>query len=370
MALPQRIDERAPSTREDRSRAALALELTRGWAWEYDVATRKLYRSHDISTLFGKPVGALAPTLEAYLEHIHPDDREKMKNAFREAISNRTGYDLEFRVEWPDGSIHWMAGHGRTLLDAKGKPCKVIGVDMDVTERKSLQQVVVDRERLVALGRISATLAHELNNPLSTVQNALYLLGKSGQLSERQGQILAMAQNEMRRSVEIIRSTLGIQREISAPIAADLRSLTDEVLTLFGARLRQQTIHVKRNYREAPRLLVFPGQIRQVLVNVIGNAVDAMPNGGVLAIRIAPSKMNNGREVRLLVCDSGPGVNRELRARVFEPFFTTKGQSGSGIGLWVTKQIVQKHGGEIRLRSCQSRERTGTCVSVSLPIGS
>jgi signal transduction histidine kinase len=341
MALPQRIDERVRSTPEERSRAELALELARGWAWEYDVSTRELYRSHDISTLFGKPVGALSPTLEAYQEHIHPDDREKVKRAFRDAINNRTGYDIEFRVVWPDGTVHWMAGRGRTLLDRNGNPCKVIGVDMDVTERKLLQEVVVDRERLVALGRISATLAHELNNPLTAVQNAVHLLGESGRLSERQMKILGIAEKEIQRSVEIIRSTLGIQREASAPVAVDLARLVEEVLTLFEARLQRQMIHVKKSYREAPTLLVLPGQIRQVLVNVIGNAVDAMPDGGVLAIRIASSKMNNGRGVRLLVCDSGPGIDREMQARVFELFFTTKGHSGSGIGLWVSKQIVE-----------------------------
>lgn len=368
MALPQRSDDRVRSTSEERSVAELALELTRGWAWEYDVLTHELYRSHDISTLLGKPPGQALPTLEAYLEYIHPDDREKVKRAFRDAINNRTGYDIEYRFVSPDGSIRWMAGRGRTLLDTNGRPRYVIGVDMDVTERKSLQQVVVDRERLVALGQISATLAHELSNPLTAVQNALYLLEESDGLSERQTNILGIAENEIRRAVEIIRSTLGIQRETSMPVPADIRSLVDEVLTLFEARLRRQTIHVKKNYREAPRLLVLPGRIRQVLVNVIGNAADAMPNGGTLAIRIAASTMNSGRAVQLLVCDSGPGITPEMQARVFEPFFTTKGHSGSGIGLWVSKQIIEMHGGEIRLRSCQSGERTGTCVRVSLPV--
>ena len=368
MALPQRIDERGRSASEERSRAELALELTRGWAWEYDVSTRELYRSHDISTLFGKPVGALSPTLEAYLEHIHPDDREKVKRAFRDAINNRTGYDIEFRVVWPDDTVHWIAGRGRTLLDRNGNPSKVIGVDMDVTERKLLQEVVVDRERLVALGRISATLAHELNNPLTAVQNAVHLLGESGGLSERQTHILRIAENEIRRSVEIIRSTLGIQREASAPVATNLASLVNEVLALFEARLRRQNIHLKKNYRTAPQLTVLPGQIRQVLVNVIGNAADAMPNGGMLAIRIAPWKRNGRREVHLLVCDSGSGIAREMLSRVFELFFTTKGHSGSGIGLWVSKQIIEMHGGEIRLRSCQGGQRSGTCISISLPV--
>jgi signal transduction histidine kinase len=172
----------------------------------------------------------------------------------------------------------------------------------------------------------------------------------------------------MRRSAEIIRSTLSIQRESSPPVAADLRSLSDEVLALFRARLLRQMIQVRKKYREIPNLLVQPGQIRQVLVNVIGNAVDAMPTGGVLTIGIAPSKLNQLPEVRMLICDSGHGIEREKRGRVFEPFFTTKGHSGSGIGLWVSKQILEKHGGEIQLRSCQGKELNGTCVRVSLPI--
>jgi PAS domain-containing protein len=98
--------------REEQSRVELALELTRGWAWEYDVATHELYRSHDISTLFGKPVGSLQPTLDAYLEHVHPDDRANVKTAFRDAVSNRAGYDLEFRVVWPDGCVRWIAARG------------------------------------------------------------------------------------------------------------------------------------------------------------------------------------------------------------------------------------------------------------------
>lgn len=352
-----------------RSRAEVALELTRGWAWEYDVAKHELYRSHDVSMLFGKPVGSLSPTLDAYLEHIHPDDRERMKSAFTDAISNRTGYDLEFRVVWPDGSVHWMAGRGRTLLDPQGKPCKLIGVDMDVTERKSFQQVVVDSEKLVTLGRMSSTLVHELSNPLTAVQNALRVLEESGDVCDRQNEFLRLAANEAQRAVEIVRSTLGLQREASIPVAVDLRALSDEVLTLFAARLRQQTIRVIRNYREMPRVVILPGQIRQVLVNGIGNAVDAMPNGGALAIHFAPRVNSRGR-VRLLVCDSGPGISQEMRARVFEPFFTSKGESGSGIGLWISKQIIEKHGGLIRLHSCQGRRRRGTCVSISLPLRS
>ncbi len=355
---------------EERSRAELALELTGGWAWEYDVATQKLYRSHDISKLLGRPVGSLSPTLDAYLDHIHLDDREKVNAAFRDAITNYTGYDLEFRVLWPDGSVRWFAGRGRTLLDVNGNPRKVIGVDMDVTERKSLQQLVVDSDRLMALGRLCATLAHELNNPLTAVRNAIHLLGELGGLSERQVQILEIAENEMRRSVEVIRSTLGTQRETPAPIAVDLRLVGDEVLTLFGERVRRQMIRVTKHYREVPDLIVMPGQIRQVLVNVIGNALDAMPDGGVLAISIARSKMNNGHSIRLLVCDSGPGIDPEMRARVFNPFFTTKGDSGSGIGLWISKQIVEKHGGAIRLRCSQQRARSGTCVSIHLPVES
>jgi signal transduction histidine kinase len=187
-----------------------------------------------------------------------------VKAAFCDAIMNCTGYDLEFRVLWPDGSVRWFAGRGRTLLNANRSTRKVIGVDMDVTERKSLQQLVVDSDRLMALGRLCATLAHELNNPLTSVRNAIHLLGELGGLSERQVQILEIAENEMRRSVEVIRSTLGTQRETPAPIAVDLRLVSDEALILFGERLRRQMVRVIKHYRKVPDLLLMPGQIRQV----------------------------------------------------------------------------------------------------------
>jgi signal transduction histidine kinase len=240
----------------------------------------------------------------------------------------------------------------------------------DQIQQYALAQAALLRsEKLAVTGRLAASIAHEINNPLESVTNLLYLM-RGNLPPEQRKQFLAEAEQELARVTEITKQTLRFYREPSQPTATDVSAVLDSVLRLHGSRLRAAGVKVHSEIlSETVTVLSTPGELRQILANIIGNATDAMRQGGCLTIRISNRKQwqRTGCCVRLTIADNGTGIPPDVLPTIFEPFVTTKGETGTGLGLWVTSQIVKKNGWKIRVRSSRNPAHRGTAFSLVIP---
>ncbi len=224
-------------------------------------------------------------------------------------------------------------------------------------------------EKLAVTGRLASSIAHEINNPLESVTNLLYLMKTAGEMADVQ-RYRQLAEQELARVTEITTQTLKFYREPMEHAPTDIPELIDSVLALHYSKLVSRSVQVHRELEDIPSMAAGTGELRQVFANLIGNALDAMPAGGRLRIRArrAREPVNEQRMgIRISVADNGTGIPAEIRDTVFEPFVSTKGDRGTGLGLWVTLEIVQKHAGTIRVRSSVDPRRSGTVFSVFLP---
>jgi signal transduction histidine kinase len=238
-----------------------------------------------------------------------------------------------------------------------------------LAERRKTEKALLQSEKLAVAGRLAASIAHEINNPLEAVTNLLYLIGKASSLEEAK-LYAETATGELARVSEIAIHTLKFFRQLSKPTKVYLTELVDSALVLYQGRLVSARVGVQRDYRACPPITAMAGELRQVIVNLVGNAVDAMRGGGTLSIRIdrAREYCNGSRPgMRLTIADSGSGIPPEIRSRLFEPFVSSKGETGTGLGLWVSSEIVRKHGGTIKFRSRSAAPSKGTVFSIFLP---
>jgi PAS domain S-box-containing protein len=244
----------------------------------------------------------------------------------------------------------------------------------DVSERARAEEALRRTEKLAATGRLAASIAHEINNPLEAITNLLYLLRNSTGLSDSALQFVTMAEHEARRITEIAQQTLRFYRQSTLPTRANVGELVNSVLDLYKGRLNTLNIQVERRFRSDTTLRCFDGEIRQVIANLIGNAVDAISGngGGRLFARVRPSRRwdsTGAPGVRLTVADTGSGMPPDVRSRIFEAFFTTKESTGTGLGLWVSHEIIVKHHGNVCVRSrvASPVRPSGTVFHVFLP---
>jgi PAS domain S-box-containing protein len=226
-------------------------------------------------------------------------------------------------------------------------------VMIDTTERRRSEDTLRRTEKLAAAGQLAASIAHEINNPLEAVTNLLFLLRTQVPIDGEAMRFTEMAQHELARVSEITQQTLRFYRPSTSPALANVGEILNSILTLHSGRIHTLKVDVARRYRDNIELYCLSGALRQVFANLITNALDALNGGGQLKIRAARSHCwTNGRPgVRVVVADTGTGMPDEVRARIFEPFFTTKLATGTGLGLWVTHDIMEKHQGSIAVRS-------------------
>ena len=254
------------------------------------------------------------------------------------------------------------------LREPDGTVAGVIAMGIDITDNKKAEQALIQNEKLAAVGRLAASIAHEINNPLEAVTNLLYLARTSPGADEVNGYLLT-ADQELRRVSAIASQTLRFHKQ--ATRAADITAevLFESVLHIYAGRMTNAHVRLRQRMSARRPARCFEGEIRQVLSNLVGNAIDAMAGqGGTLFIRSRDGRdWKTGRQgLVLTVADTGKGMSRATLAKVFEPFFTTKGIGGTGLGLWISTEIVQRHGGRLHVRSSTSHVHSGTVFSLFL----
>jgi PAS domain S-box-containing protein len=299
----------------------------------------------------------VSPQFEAALQSVFTDEEPVSDLEFHGAASNSpwTWLVSAYPVRTTPGQVRWAGV-----------------IIRDVSERVRSEEALRKTEKLAATGRLAASIAHEINNPLEGLTNLLFLLRKFCNLDAPALDYVAMAEHETRRIAEIAQKTLRFYRQSTLPVRARVVELVDSILDLYKARMHTLNIQVERRIDPHTTLFCYEGEIRQVLANLIGNAVDATAAGGRLLVRARRSRHWRDSQtvgVRLTIADTGTGMTPEVRSRIFEAFFTTKEATGTGLGLWVSQEIIQKHRGlvHVRSRAASGPQASGTVFQLFVP---
>jgi PAS domain S-box-containing protein len=478
------------SRQESEERLRLAQQVAGIGSFEWNLETNENRWTPELEAMYGLPPGGFAGTQAAWEELLHPDDRVEALQLVQEGFETRAPVHGEWRVVWPDGTIHWIAGKWQVFNDESGKPLRVRGANIDITVRKRAEEAslqlaaivqfaddaivskdlngivtswnpaaekifgysaeeIVGRsiyliippelhdqepsilakmrageriehfetvrlrkdgerlnvsltispvrnktgkvigvakivrditqqkkleedlrtsEKLAAVGRLAASIAHEINNPLEAVTNFLYLANHQPELPEQLKDYLTCADRELRRVSHIARQTLGFYRDNSQPLEVVVPEAVDEILTIYESRLRYKGLHIEKRIQPGLRVWTGREEFKQMLSNLIANAIDASKEGGRILIGARATRhFRSGREgIRVTVADEGVGISPENKQQLFTPFFTTKREVGTGLGLWITKELIEKRGGSICFHS-RTKNKSGTTMRLFIP---
>jgi PAS domain S-box-containing protein len=276
---------------------------------------------------------------------------------------------LEGELKMDPGSHRYWTVNYFPVYSPDGSIQAISAASLEITQQKKAENALLQSEKLAAVGRLASSISHEINNPLEAVTNLLYLIGSDKELPSALSAWVETAQLELSRVSQIATQTLRFHRQSDRPTWVSPAQLVDVVLNLYLGRLTNSGIQLEVAFRTEARILCFENDIRQVLNNLIANAMDAMRNGGRLVVRAhdATDHPTGRRGIRINVADTGHGMSPEVRARVYEPFYTTKELNGTGLGLWISADIVERHQGRLRLRSRAGAVGHGTVFSLFLP---
>jgi len=337
------LEEALVTLNEQSTALAEAQQSSKCASWTYDSTDRTRWYPGGYE-VFGIPFSELE-RLSSPIDLILPEDQPKVRHAVRQMIAMRAPLLMEYRVLWPNGELHWSEARGTPL---EGKPNLWRGVTFDITERKLAEAALIRSEKLAAMGRLASTIAHEINNPLEAVTNLLYLARGDASLSAATDSHLAVAERELLRIGEITRLALGFVRTSAERRHTEIVDGIEDVLSIFRHRFEMKNIRVDRHYQPVVTINIAPQELRQIATNLISNAVDATstPDACVTIQVVREADL-----AVLLVADNGTGIPESHLHRIFDPFFTTKDDTGTGIGLWVTRELVEKNGGRITVRS-------------------
>ena len=255
------------------------------------------------------------------------------------------------------------------VRDSSGRVFGAAKIMRDITERRRTEEALRRSDKLAATGQFAAVLAHEINNPMQALTNLLALISRSS-LDENTRQLLSLGETELRRISRITRHMFSLYREPSPSVPVKVTDVLEDTLELFMSRIQANQIEVKRRYELGDEMCAYPAELQQLAASLLGNAIEAIREGGRAYIHALASRSRRKPETRgfrILIADNGPGIPASLRGRLFEPFFTTKAEKGTGLGLWVVKSIVAKHGGSVQVRSRIAPGRSGTAIAVFLP---
>ncbi len=304
-----------------------------------------------------------APILRLFPEELKYEEDEILGKLRRgEQI-----HHYETRRRRKNGEVFDISVNISPIRDASGKIIGASKIARDISDKKKIENLLLQSEKLAATGRMAAAVAHEINNPLESLVNLIFLARQNCAPESKASKLLTTAEEELERVAHIARQTLGYYKDTSAPVALHIHDLLDNVLTVYGARMMSAEIAVDTRYDDLQKIFVSKGEVLQIFSNLIANAIDAMPEGGVL--KVSSRKVFSGSKdgIQVVIQDNGRGIDPANLDRIFEPFFTTKGNLGTGIGLWVVRQLVERRGGQVSLTSSTSHNASGTTVTIFLP---
>lgn len=335
--------------------------------WEWDLQSGKLAWSEEICRMHGIEPSKFDGRYESWMEHIHLEDSWRVHASITAALARHSEYEVQYRVVFADKSLHWLEARGQTIVIGH-TPVRMLGVAIDVTSSKMVEEALRRTEKLAATGQLAASIAHEINNPLAAVTNILYILRTHPEMSENLLDLVGTGERELERVIHITRQTLAFYREVATPVMTSVTSLIEEVISIYSRKIEEKEVVVEKHFEQVEDIRAFPGELRQVLSNLVLNALEALPGPGRIVIRVRLSRDKDARTgIRVTVADNGSGIAPEHLPRIFEPFFTTKHSKGTGLGLWVSHGIVHKHLGSIRVRTRIDEAHHGTCFVMFLP---
>jgi PAS domain S-box-containing protein len=315
-----------------------------------------------LATAIGKPIDNIFTIFNEYTgKPVENPVQQVLETGHVIGLANHTV------LRRPDGSLLPITDSAAPIRDDCGDLIGVVLVFRDATDERKAQEILRKTEKLAAAARLSATIAHEINNPLEAVGNLIYLAKGMPGVSSDVTRHLTLAEQELARVAHLTRQTLGFYRESNIPDEIEMATVIETVLALYANKLKTKNIAVQREFGVCPPIRGLLGELNQAVANLISNAADAVDANGTIRIGLDCLKRPEGNLVQITIEDNGPGISAEHTELIFEPFFTTKKDVGTGLGLWVTREIVDRHGGTIEVKSQQSNGLHGATFSILLP---
>lgn len=357
--------ETARERDETARRLRSALEAGELGTWDWDADTDLIDFDERGAAIYG--VQPHTPVYRTRLREsaVIPEDLPETPVSLREIVASGGAYRAEYRIE-REGNQRWVAAHGlATFNESRSEVVGMVGTVQDITARKTQEQILRDTEKLAATGRLAASIAHEINNPLEAVTNLIFLAKTDPSVPSPVQGLLDMADGELARVSQIAQQTLGFYRDTTRPGEIDLNTMLKEICDLFERKMRGRRLKYRTDVE--PDLCIFGlgGEIRQVFSNLVVNAIEASSDGEIV-IRARRRTSNGCDGVACLIADQGTGIPPGIRQRLFSPFTTSKQSLGTGLGLWVTRGIVEKHQGRISVYT-RTQPPSGTVFRVFLP---
>ena len=339
--------------------------------WGLDLEGRCTFANRVAADTLGFPAEEMIGADMHNLVHRHPADRGTghtecpVHGLFRGSSQIHHLTDTIFRKDGTPLTVEFSS----EPITVGGKMSGLAVTFHDLTQSRQQDRALRRLEKLAAIGQLASSIAHDINNPLESITNLLYLIQQADSMPEMQ-EYARLAQDELARVTQITLQTLRFHRQFSRPIEVDMAELLGTVMALYTGRLLVRDVVVSLKLGRVPKILCLEGEVRQVINNLVRNALDAMPAGGRLLVRLhAQRDWQSGTDgVRLTVADTGEGISASIRPHLYEPFQTTKDLTGTGLGLWVSKGIVERHGGRMAYRTRRDAEFRGTVFTVWLPV--
>lgn len=363
MRVEERTQELKRSEEQFRMRARL-LDIASEAILVRDENDMVQYWNAGAENLYGwRREEVIGLNMHRLLQTVFPVPRSEIDRALREEKS------------WQGNLIQKTKGGNEVIVACRktvhDDGTSVLEVGRDITAELRAEEMLRETEKLAAMGRVAGIIAHEINNPLAAITNIFYLLRNHPSLSDDARAFADMAEQELERVSHITRQTLSFYRESKQPIPVFVPELLDDVLELQHRALSASRINVHKAYSSKTPITGFPVELRQVFLNLIGNAIQAMPDGGMLGVSVRETTdwTRNIRGTMVSIFDTGKGIQPEDAHQLFQPFFSTKSTKGTGLGLWISKGIVQKYDGRITCRSVRRNNGCVTCFRVFLPAG-
>lgn len=299
----------------------------------------------------------------------HPDHVDRVVNHIQHCWETGEAWQDTFPLRGRDGSYRWFLSRALPIRDEQGRLVRWFGTNTDITELRNAEEALRRAEALAATGRMAHAMAHEINNPLEAVTNLLYLLEHDSSLSDTCREWVVLAATELARVSRITKETLGLYSGAKRPEQTSVCTLADGVIDTLSQVISAKQVRIERRYEWNGTLELLPNEIQKALWNLLENAIEAVPVAGKVVIRIYAAREHRTARggIRITIADNGAGIKPEHKEKLFEPFASTKDQKGAGLGLWVVRDIVSRHGGAIRIRSTSRPGPSGTCCSIFLP---